>query len=591
MRPLLWILVGILLYTAIAMALKARGLVPSSLRVSGPILTIHTKRGRDLLEWLAAPRRIWRAWGNFGVGVAIVIMVGSFFGVLFSAMSALTDPAAVGGITRPQDALVIPGVNQFLPIAAAVDILVGLLVGLVVHEGGHGLLCRVEDIEIDSMGVALLAFIPLGAFVQPDEASQNRADRGGKTRMFAAGVTNNFLVTAVSFGLLFLVVASLVTVVPGVAVGGTLPGSPAENASIERGDVITSVNGQPIANETELEAALADADREVTVGRQSGEAVTIERSLIVTRAVVDAPIAKGTEITAVGGEAVYTQSGFDAALDGEEIVQLSTGDGEAVTFPVGVFVSSVPAEDPLGEAGAPDTPMLIHSIDGEPTPTPQALTEVLSQTSPNETVEVVAYHGDGNDPWSGERHTYEVTLEENPRTDGGFVGVAGVLEGTSGVVVDDFGIDPYPAEQYHAFLGGTGWGDDPVSTFVTRAFALLVLPFASVALPTIGYNFAGFNGAVANFYTVSGPLGTGAVFGLANLLFWTGWVNVNLGLFNCIPSYPLDGGHILRASVEAVLARLPVEVSPVVAAAVTTAISATMILSLLGLLFLPQLLT
>jgi membrane-associated protease RseP (regulator of RpoE activity) len=591
MRPLLWILVGILLYTAIAMALKARGLVPSSLRVSGPILTIHTKRGRDLLEWLAAPRRIWRAWGNFGVGVAIVIMVGSFFGVLFSAMSALTDPAAVGGITRPQDALVIPGVNQFLPIAAAVDILVGLLVGLVVHEGGHGLLCRVEDIEIDSMGVALLAFIPLGAFVQPDEASQNRADRGGKTRMFAAGVTNNFLVTAVSFGLLFLVVASLVTVVPGVAVGGTLPGSPAENASIERGDVITSVNGQPIANETELEAALADADREVTVGRQSGEAVTIERSLIVTRAVVDAPIAKGTEITAVGGEAVYTQSGFDAALDGEEVVQLSTGDGEAVTFPVGVFVSSVPAEDPLGEAGAPDTPMLIHSIDGEPTPTPQALTEVLSQTSPNETVEVVAYHGDGNDPWSGERHTYEVTLEENPRTDGGFVGVAGVLEGTSGVVVDDFGIDPYPAEQYHAFLGGTGWGDDPVSTFVTRVFALLVLPFASVALPTIGYNFAGFNGAVANFYTVSGPLGTGAVFGLANLLFWTGWVNVNLGLFNCIPSYPLDGGHILRASVEAVLARLPVEVSPVVAAAVTTAISATMILSLLGLLFLPQLLT
>jgi membrane-associated protease RseP (regulator of RpoE activity) len=591
MRPLLWILVGILLYTAIAMALKARGLVPSSLRVSGPILTIHTKRGRDLLEWLAAPRRIWRAWGNFGVGVAIVIMVGSFFGVLFSAMSALTDPAAVGGITRPQDALVIPGVNQFLPIAAAVDILVGLLVGLVVHEGGHGLLCRVEDIEIDSMGVALLAFIPLGAFVQPDEASQNRADRGGKTRMFAAGVTNNFLVTAVSFGLLFLVVASLVTVVPGVAVGGTLPGSPAENASIERGDVITSVNGQPIANETELEAALADADREVTVGRQSGEAVTIERSLIVTRAVVDAPIAKGTEITAVGGEAVYTQSGFDAALDGEEIVQLSTGDGEAVTFPVGVFVSSVPAEDPLGEAGAPDTPMLIHSIDGEPTPTPQALTEVLSQTSPNETVEVVAYHGDGNDPWSGERHTYEVTLEENPRTDGGFVGVAGVLEGTSGVVVDDFGIDPYPAEQYHAFLGGTGWGDDPVSTFVTRVFALLVLPFASVALPTIGYNFAGFNGAVANFYTVSGPLGTGAVFGLANLLFWTGWVNVNLGLFNCIPSYPLDGGHILRASVEAVLARLPVEVSPLVAAAVTTAISATMILSLLGLLFLPQLLT
>jgi hypothetical protein len=42
--------------------------------------------------------------------------------------------------------------------------------------------------------------------------------------------------------------------------------------------------------------------------------------------------------------------------------------------------------------------------------------------------------------------------------------------------------------------------------------------------------------------------------------------------------------------VEAALARLPVDPDPVLATAVTTAISATMILSLLGLLFLPQLL-
>ena len=186
MRPLWWILAGITLYTAVAMALSARGLLPASLRVAGPLLTVHTERGKALLDRLAAPRRFWRAWGNFGVGLAVVIMVGSFFGVLLSAVSALSDPGAVGGITRPQDALVIPGVNRFLPWAAAVDILFGLLVGLVVHEVGHGLLCRVEDIEIESMGVALVAFVPLGAFVQPDEPSRERADRGGKTRMFAA---------------------------------------------------------------------------------------------------------------------------------------------------------------------------------------------------------------------------------------------------------------------------------------------------------------------------------------------------------------------------------------------------------------------
>ena len=590
MSTLLWILVGILVYTTVAMALSARGRLPSSLRVAGPLLTVHTERGKALLDRLAAPRRFWRAWGNFGVGLAIVVMVGAFFGVLLSAVSALSEPGAVGGITRPQDALVIPGVNQFLPLVAAVDILIGLLVGLVVHEGGHGLLCRVEDIEIDSMGIALLAFIPLGAFVQPDEESQQRAERGGKTRMFAAGVTNNFLVTVVSFGLLFVVVGSLVTVVAGVPVGGALPGSPAEEAGLERGDVITSVDGQAVEDGDAFEAALADADREVTIGRQDGDAVTVDRRLIVTRAVVDAPLETGTGVRTVDGEPVYTESGFDAAVDGREVVELGT-ENDTVRLPVGTFVSSVPRDEPLARAGAPDTPMVVASVDGEPTPTPQALAAVLANRSADDTVEVVAYHGTDVDPWSGERHVYEVTLDENPRTEGGFLGVAGLQRGTSGVVLDDFGIDTYPADRYHALLGGGGWGEDPISTFVFKTLILLAMPFARIAIPGLNYNFAGFNGFVTDFYAVSGPVGAGAVFGLANVLFWTGWVNVNLGLFNCIPSYPLDGGHILRSCVEATLARLPVDPDPTVATAVTTAISVSMILSLLGLLLLPQLLT
>ena len=588
MSTLLWLLVGILLYTSAAMALKSKGLLPPGFKVTGPIMTIHTKRGRAFLDWLATPKRLWRAWGNFGIGLALVIMVGSFFAVLFSGLSAFFQPQA-GGFVRPQDALVIPGVNQFLPWDAAIDIIIGLLIGLVVHEGGHGLLCRVEDINIDSMGVALLAFIPMGAFVQPDEESQEAADRGGKTRMFAAGVTNNFLVTVICFVLLFGLVASLITVVPGVAIGGVLPGSAAQDAGIDRGDVLVGVDGEEIESESEFDAALAEADRAVTVDRKDADPVTVERRLIVTHAMPDGPVEVGSEIRRVDGEAVYTESAFEAALSGRETVELSVstedGNDDTVQLPVGTLARDVPAEEPLGQAGAPGEPIIVHSIGGQETPNHEALMSVLAETTPEETVEVVVYQG--ADPWNGDRHTYDVTLSEHPTADHGFLGVGEIQRGTAGIVVDDLGIDSYPAEQYYGMLGGTGSGDDPVTTFVSRTFGVLVLPFMNLIDPNIAYNFAGFNGEITNFYSVSGPLSPGLVFGIVNVLFWTGWVNINLGIFNCIPSYPLDGGHILRSCVEATMARLPGEYSSVTAGAITTGVSVIMILSLLGLLFVP----
>lgn len=589
MSTLLWVLVGILLYTSLAMALKARGLLPSSFKVSGPILTIHTKRGREFLDWLATPKRLWRAWGNFGVGIAIVIMVGSFLAVITSAYGAITQPQLTTFV-RPQDALVIPGVNQFLPWDAAVDIVIGLVVGLVVHEGGHGLLCRVENIKIESMGIALFALIPLGAFVQPDEESQRDADRGGKTRMFAAGVTNNFLVTAITFALMFLLVGSLVTVVSGVAIGGVFPGSAAEDAGLERGDVLTAVDGQSVGDHDEFAAALEDADREVTVDRRDGDPVTVERSLLAARAIRGGPIEQGTAIHAVDGTEVFTRSAFEEAVSGAEVIELETdAHDDPVSLPVGAFASTTAGEGPMHDAGVPDRPMLIHSVDGEPTPTTAALIDVLDEATPGDTVEVVVYVDEDGDPWDGERRTFDVTLDEHPDRDGARIGVGGLQEGVSGIVVDDFGVDPYPADQYHALLGGSGFGDEPVTTFVQRTFAVLILPFASAIDPSLGYNFAGFNSDVTNFFEVEGPIAAGVVFALINALFWTGWVNLNLGFFNCIPSYPLDGGHILRSCVEATFSRLPFDVSQNLVGAVTTAISLTMILSILGLLFVPML--
>ncbi|WP_284010597.1 site-2 protease family protein [Haloarcula pelagica] len=579
---LTWVLAGVVVYTLLAMALRARGVIPEYIRFSGPITTIHTQKGKAVLDWLARPKRFWRAWGNLGVGMALVVMVGSFAMVVFGAYQAIVNPQP-SALNEPRNALAIPGVNDFLPLSVAPEIVLGLVLGLIVHEGGHGLFCRVENIGIESMGLALFTLVPVGAFVQPDEDELVHADRGVQTRMFAAGVTNNFALALVALLLLFGPISGAIAVVDGVPVGGTLEETPAAEAGIGSGDVITAVEGQPVANGAELDAVLTEVEASsVAVGLKSGESVTVDRAVVVDSAVQSAPVSTGETITAVNGTNVSTSVAFERAVRNTTVATLSTAEGRSVTMPIGAYVLVQP-DGPLDNASGPARDaVIVTSVDGQRTHDASTLGAALNDASPGQTVEVVGYV-------DGQRQTYLVTLGEDgdPR-----LGVT-PLSGISGVTTNDFGIDEYPAATFLEFLGGSPENPDAVRdfSFTQRVFGAIILPFIGVA-GGFGYNFAGFTGIATNFYTVEGPLGAlGAtpVFLLANALFWTGWINVVIGQFNCVPTFPLDGGHILRTTTESFVSRLPVPDRRQLTTAVTVTITLSMIGGLLLMIFGPRL--
>jgi membrane-associated protease RseP (regulator of RpoE activity) len=596
MNTLLWVLLGVLVYSLAAKALQIRGYIPEAVRLQGPLATVHTRRGRALLTRLARPKRLWRAWSNVGVGVALVIMAAMFFLLLFQAATMLRDPPAPSAVNQPQNFLVVPGVNDFLPLAVAPEIVFGLLIGLVVHEGGHGLLCRVEDIDIESMGLVFLTILPVGAFVEPDEESQETADRGARTRMFAAGVTNNFALTAVAFVLLFGPVIGAIGVAPGVAVDGAYAGSPAAAAGLDHGDRITAVAGQSVTSERDLDDALLAAENRTVAVEVDGErTVPVNRSLAVVGTVGGNPanlsVESGSDpirVTAVNGTAVHTRGEFRAETLNRTVARIETSAGERV-IPVGAYVTRVAPNGPLGNASAPtNASLVVTSIDGQRITSSTDLARVLDQYRAGDTVPVRA-HVDGS------VETYQVRLGENPRDGRGFLGVD-IFPGTSGLLVTDFGVRTYPAGTYLELLGGSG-GPGP-TTFpglVDSPFALvyvaLVLPLASVVLGVP--NFPGFTPAVTNFYVVEGALAPfgDAAFVLANVLFWTAWVNLQLGLFNCIPGYPLDGGRILRMGAEAVVSRVPVDDPERVVRTITTGVGLTMLASLVLMIFGPQLLS
>ncbi|HEV2429528.1 MAG TPA: M50 family metallopeptidase, partial [Thermoplasmata archaeon] len=176
------------------------------------------------------------------------------------AVIALRVPASAA--PQPAEALGIPGVNPFIPIGYGI---VALVIGIVFHEMLHGVVARSQGIGVKSVGI-LWFVVPIGAFVEQNEAEMLAARRRPRARVAAAGVLANFALTVVFFlALSALVAGSVAPNATGVGVAYVLPGYPAQGAGLAAGDIITSVNGTPTPTSGALFEALANTSAHQTV--------------------------------------------------------------------------------------------------------------------------------------------------------------------------------------------------------------------------------------------------------------------------------------------------------------------------------------
>lgn len=203
----------------------------------GFILMIRTQRGRNALDWIAKPRRFWNLFGDFGIILTLGGMALMTFFILLTVRIVL-DPASGVEPLAASEILVIPGVNPFVPLWYGI---IALIVTLVVHEGGHGVLARANDLKVKSLGLLYL-IVPIGAFVEPDEEELGRTSRRKRLRVFGAGATVNIVLSV----LVLAAIGGMVAAAQpheGVPVQSVTQDGGAEAVGIEPGDLITSLGG------------------------------------------------------------------------------------------------------------------------------------------------------------------------------------------------------------------------------------------------------------------------------------------------------------------------------------------------------------
>ncbi|MEM4335755.1 MAG: site-2 protease family protein [Candidatus Anstonellales archaeon] len=88
--------------------------------------------------------------------------------------------------------LLLPGIN--LPFLEGVF---ALALILIVHEGAHALLTRIARVRLLSSGIVFFGFIPVGAFVEPDENHLLQKSIKEQERVLAVGTGANFLASIV----------------------------------------------------------------------------------------------------------------------------------------------------------------------------------------------------------------------------------------------------------------------------------------------------------------------------------------------------------------------------------------------------------
>jgi membrane-associated protease RseP (regulator of RpoE activity) len=237
---------------------------------------------------------------------SFTLLIGLTTGLLgLGLISLISSTAAILTLkTAPSSvAPVIPGIT--IPLWEG---LIALAIVVAVHELSHGILARVVNLKIHSSGLLLFGFLPIGAFVEPDERAFTKLALEKKRRILIAGTTSNF----VFFLLFFALYAGASSLAPMMLAGVQVTAIESNSTLatfLTAGTVITTVDGSKGSSGLVMSAVLLSksVDLRTSDGRSySGKVSQLVVSDIPKGSPSTGILAAGDVIDKIGGVAVRT---------------------------------------------------------------------------------------------------------------------------------------------------------------------------------------------------------------------------------------------------------------------------------------------
>jgi membrane-associated protease RseP (regulator of RpoE activity) len=489
MDGLLIALIILLAYIVLVYVLNSKGILQKhNMNAWGPFIMWRTERGRNLIDWLARPKRFWKAYAAVGKVVVIAVMVFMMALLIWEAFLVPSIPA--DRAPSPQMLLGIPGLNPVIPIWYGI---LGLVVGIVIHEFGHGILARVGEMKVKALGVVLLV-VPMGAFVEPDEEQLVKAEKKRRTSVYTAGPATNVIFALICAFLFSTVMVSSVDAVrDNPIVVNMADNTPASHAGLQFGDQIVTVNGTAVMDYSSIAAPAPGTS--VTIQYYRGSEL---RTAEVVSGVVLTTIASGLPAEQAGlrtGMIIVSLNNMTVANEADLKAALaSIAPGQTVPLSALVY----------------DSASQTYKDAGLTTITPISKKAYYESTY-GQTTDDIAYIGVNSAYLGAATNDPQVLVDRMANPYAGLSGFGGFISGTLSYIALPFtGLQPMQGPVSELFVPGGIFSGMSIGTFWI----------------------------------------------LANSVYWLFWLSLMLGMTNALPAVPLDGGYLFKDWLDTIVGKI-----------------------------------